>query len=379
MASNSGLYIHIPFCRKKCSYCHFYSTSRLELRPDYIKALILEMSRDHSAFGTFDTIYFGGGTPSLLDIPDIDAILSAILRSLPIAPHPEITVELNPADRDISWFQALRNLGVNRLNIGIQSLDDSDLSFLGRRHTSDEALAAIDHAQAAGFENVGFDLIYNLPGQTITSWKKTLNRALSYCPAHLSCYELTVEEGTPLAMRYEKHELALPDEARQGDFFELTSDYLREAGYLHYEVSNFARAESFLSRHNCKYWNRTPYLGLGPSAHSYLGGIRRWNDASLDGYLAALFSGETPPGGEETLTGDQMRLEDLFLGLRTREGIDFRRFMDRHDYDLRERRKDMITGMIREGHLNPDGEGVRPTAKGFAVADRLALMLFNGR
>ena len=336
------------------------------------------MSWDYSAFGTFDTIYFGGGTPSLLDARDVDAILSAVHRSFPITSHPEITIEINPADRDISWFRALRRLGVNRLNIGIQSLDDGDLSFLGRRHTSDEAVAAIDLSATAGFENVGFDLIYSLPGQTLPSWQKTLDRAVSCRPAHLSCYELTIEKGTPLAMRYEQHELTRPDETRQGDFFEFTSSYLQQAGYLHYEVSNFARKEAFLSRHNRKYWDRTPYLGLGPSAHSYLRETRRWNDASLESYLAALSSARTPPGGEETLTADQMRLEDLFLGLRTREGIDLRTWMERYGYDLREKRTEMIADMIREGCLTFDGNRIRPTCKGFAVADRLAVMLFNG-
>ena len=376
--NNSGLYIHIPFCVRKCSYCHFYSESRLDLLPDYVRALALEMSGGHSDFGTFDTIYFGGGTPSLLDIAAIDAILDAVRNFFPIASDPEITFEINPADRDISWFRSLRKLGVNRLNLGIQSLDDSDLTFLGRRHSSDQARTAIDLSMAAGFENVGLDLIYNLPGQTLGSWEKTLANALSFHPAHLSCYELTIEEGTPLAVRYDQNELVRPDEARQGDFFELTSRYLREAGYLHYEVSNFARAEIFLSRHNRKYWDRTPYLGLGPSAHSYLRETRWWNDASLEGYLAALFTGKKSPGGNETLTADQMLLEDLFLGLRTREGIDFRVFMDRYRYDLRDRRGVMITDMIREGYLIIDDESIRPTDKGFAVADRLALMLFNG-
>jgi oxygen-independent coproporphyrinogen-3 oxidase len=170
----------------------------------------------------------------------------------------------------------------------------------------------------------------------------------------------------------------LPDDTRQWEFFQLTSDYLQQAGYIHYEVSNFARGEAFVSRHNRKYWDRTPYLGLGPSAHSYFQRRRWWNHASLDRYLSALASGRLPVSGEETLTNDQMRLEDLFLGLRTRKGIDFKTFIDRYGYDLQDRRKEMIADMVREGCLTLDGYGIRPTLKGLALADRLAVMLNDG-
>jgi oxygen-independent coproporphyrinogen III oxidase len=262
VSAKPGLYIHVPFCKGKCRYCHFYSSTELHFIPSYLDALDTEMAlyKDFPAInggdtpqdrgradgtqGIFDTIYFGGGTPSLLDISAFARILNSVARNFKISSDCEITVEVNPADQDPSWYKSLNALGVNRLNLGIQSFDDDILRFLGRRHTAAEAVAAIETAALAGFGNVGLDLIYGIPGQNLASWEKTLEKALSFKPAHLSCYELTIEENTPLARLHMENAFSLPNDDLQWDFFRTTSAYLTGHGYTHYEVSNFSRREA---------------------------------------------------------------------------------------------------------------------------------------
>ncbi|MDD5167691.1 MAG: coproporphyrinogen-III oxidase family protein, partial [Syntrophales bacterium] len=228
LSDNPGLYIHVPFCIRKCRHCHFYSIDKIELIPDFIKALQKEMYLSGTDFKSvpelpFDTIYFGGGTPSLLDSSQFETILSTIRRHYCIAPHPEITVEINPADRDTAWFRGLRQAGVNRLNIGVQSFDDRILRFLGRRHSAAESITSIETAAKTGFDNIGLDLIYGIPGQSLSLWQKTLAKALSFHPAHLSCYEFSIEEDTPLMMNYKRGDFVMPDEDRQWDLFRITS------------------------------------------------------------------------------------------------------------------------------------------------------------
>jgi len=396
LPEHAGLYIHIPFCKGKCNYCHFYSSNHLELIKPYIKALLHELrlyksfpqspGKSREAGGAVDagahicdTIYFGGGTPSLLDTSDFELILEGLDEHFQISPDSEITVELNPADRDLSWFKALKSLGINRLNLGTQSFDDDILRFLGRRHTVAEATASIETAVKAGFENIGLDLIYGIPGQDLASWVQTLSKALTFIPAHLSCYELSIEEGTPLSRKHQNGDFSLPDEDLQWDFFRTTSEVLVNAGYVHYEVSNFARDASLASRHNQKYWHHTPYLGLGPAAHSFSNDKRWWNVDSVTDYIDRLSSGLTPVAGSEHLTRDQLCLETLFLGLRMRRGLDIHRLKEQYDYDLLKTNQALVGKLVSEGFITYENGLLQTTLKGFAIADRLAVSLWEGR
>ena len=240
-SKQAGLYIHIPFCLSKCGYCSFYSIKSLDLIPEFIDALKKEIKAYSKLFKTFDTIYIGGGTPSLLTIQQLKTIFKTINKSYKIDPHAEITMEVNPGDVSLEYFQALRSLGINRLNIGVQSFDDNILKFLGRRHNSAEAVSAIYDSRKAGFDNIGIDLIYGIHDQKIPLWKKTIQQALSYAPEHISCYQLSLETGTPLHKEYARQGINLPTEKEQLIFFQTTADKLENAGYIHYEVSNFAR------------------------------------------------------------------------------------------------------------------------------------------
>jgi oxygen-independent coproporphyrinogen-3 oxidase len=371
-----GLYLHIPFCLKKCGYCSFYSVEDLSAMPAILAALSKEMAIYSGKFDRFDTLYIGGGTPSLLDLNDLEKLLLTIDSLFPFTPDREFTVEVNPSDVDPAYFAALRSLGVNRLNIGVQSFDDRILSYLGRRHNSIEAGAAVTAAQEAGFDNIGLDLIYSIPGQDLSVWIDTLNRALTFEVAHLSCYQLTMEKGTPLSDRLKNGGELLPSEGLQRDFFMETSELLESAGYIHYEVSNFARGLHRISRHNRKYWNHSPYLGLGPSAHSFHSGIRWWNHRSVARYIAEIEAGKMPVESSEQLTREQLRLEALFLGLRTSQGIHLADFTFRFQCDLVAEKKEGIEKLSEDGLVTIEQGILRPTRSGLAVADGIASLLY---
>ena len=289
MTALPGLYIHIPFCIRKCAYCGFYSVTDLTRIPDFLAALRREMNLNKGVYREFDTVYIGGGTPSVLAAADLERLIGDIRTAFTITSDAEITLEANPGDITAGLLATLRRAGVNRLNIGCQSFDDETLAFLGRRHQSRQALEAIRLARDAGFDNLGIDLIYGLPGPSgnaFAVWLDTLRTTLSLHPEHLSCYQLTVEADTPLAALRQEGRIIFPDDDLQAQYFFRTAEILEEAGYRHYEVSNFARGDRFHSRHNSKYWDHSPYLGLGPAAHSFDGRQRRWNHRSLDSLSA---------------------------------------------------------------------------------------------
>jgi oxygen-independent coproporphyrinogen-3 oxidase len=369
-----GLYIHVPFCKRKCSYCNFYSVTTLSDIPEYIKAILEEISLYAYEFKFFDTIYIGGGTPSLLSCDALSEILTQVRNTFTIAADAEITVEVNPADAHSHFLTSLRRTGANRLNLGIQSFDESILRFLDRRHTPKQALQSIAQARAAGFENIGLDLIYGIPDQSPFSWKDALSQALSFDPEHLSCYQLSMEGDTPLGRRYQNSSFALPDEDEAFELFMTTSDILEDAGYLHYEVSNFARDESCKSRHNQKYWHHIPYLGIGPAAHSFSGQGRWWNHRSIKQYMLDILEGRRPVEGSEQLTISQKRLETCFLGLRTGEGIPMQHFSEQQNTPQPEKRK-ILDELVRQGLIVIRDGLLKPTRRGLAVADRLALIL----
>ena len=369
-----GLYIHIPFCLVKCPYCNFYSETNLSTIPDFLNALQKEMKLVRSQSNRYDTVYIGGGTPSVLNPEQLHRLLNNIRNHFILSPDPEITMEVNPADLDASFLESLKSSGINRLNIGIQSFEQMTLEFLGRRHSSPQAISAIEFSRKAGFENLGLDLIYGVPGQKMKSWMTTLSQALVFAPEHLSCYQLTVENNTPFGVRLQKGEFHLPGEDLQHDFFMKTSAILEDAGYIHYEVSNFAKGEKFTSRHNQKYWDHSPYLGLGPAAHSFSGNQRRWNHQSLSSYIADLTAGKLPILGTETLTLEQLRLEALALGLRTSKGVNLKNYAEDYQYDLFSLKRKILARLQEEGLLVIQNGFLRPTRAGLAVADGLALI-----
>lgn len=399
----AGLYIHVPFCLSKCRYCSFYSISSVHLIPEFVKAVIREMAfyasplsfprkresrkplkrldsrllgndAEGKFFRGFDTIYIGGGTPSLLSFQQIEDILTAVNRNFNINRQAEVTLEVNPGDVSLDYFQQLRKRGINRLNIGIQSFNDSLLKFLGRRHTAQEAIAAMGAASQAGFDNIGIDLIYGVYGQDMKTWKETLNNALSFSPEHLSCYQLSLDGKTPLYKQYRKESLQPPAENEALDFFITTSRILTNAGYLHYEVSNYARTDSLKSRHNMKYWRHAPYLGMGPAAHSFLDSRRWWNKADVKAYLSEIGEGKKPVDKLESLSTEQLALEALFLSMRTKDGIHLREYKNRFGADLLVDKKQVIDELTGNGLLELKDGRLQPTLAGMAVADSLALM-----
>lgn len=369
-----GLYIHIPFCQSKCPYCDFYSSTSVSAIPRLLEGLFKEMEMFRHRFHPFDTIYLGGGTPSLLTPQQLETILVRVGKNFDLKPDPEITIETNPADLNRSFLRSVREIGVNRILVGVQSFDERVLNFLGRRHSVHQALLGLEAAREAGFENIGMDLIYGAPGQEVDSWLHTLKQALVFGPEHLSCYQLTLEPETPLGKRRLLGEFSVPEEALQYEFFIKTSEFLEDAGYLHYEVSNFAKRIEYVSRHNSKYWDHSPYLGLGPSAHSFDGVQRWWNHGSLEPYLDGVDKGELPIEGKEALTMEQLRLEALYLGLRTKKGIDLSDFHRRYACDLWGEKKELMRRLEEEGFVSLRNGHLSPTRKGFAIADSLACL-----
>ncbi len=369
-----GLYIHIPFCLSKCHYCDFYSSTSISAVPDFLDALFKEMEMYRPRFHSFDTVHIGGGTPSLLSPQHLENILIKVRENFNLLSNTEITIETNPADLNRSFLESMRERGISRINIGVQSFDEKVLGFLGRRHSVKQAVSSVGDSRKAGFHDMGLDLIYGVPGQDIESWLDTLKQAVAFSPEHLSCYQLTLEAKTPLGIRAQAGEFPVPGEELQHEFFIKTSQFLEVAGYLHYEVSNFARGKEHTSRHNQKYWDHSPYLGLGPAAHSFQCNQRWWNHRSLDQYLAAINTGNLPVEETETLTVEQLRLEALYLGLRTRKGISLQDFQKEYHYDLLAEKEKILSKLEEEGFVSIQDGTLYPTQIGLAVADSLSLI-----
>ena len=373
-SESAGLYVHVPFCRSKCAYCDFYSITDHGTVNAWLEALSLEMGMYRGFAPAFDTVYVGGGTPSCLPPGRLEELLRLVRCAFPVVAGAETTVEVNPGDVDAAFLDRLRGAGCNRLSIGVQSFDAGVLAFLGRRHSAREALAAIEAGRRAGFENLSVDLIYGVPGQSLDLWRRTLKIAIAFVPEHLSCYELTVERGTPLHRRLEAGRMAPLGEEEGFLFFEETSTFLEDSGYVHYEVSNFARAESLISRHNHGYWDHSPYLGLGPAAHSFRGNRRWWNHRDVGRYVHDARSGKRPVAGGEELSQEELRTEALYFGFRTKRGIHGPAFRQRYGLDLFRAQEAALRGMRDEGLIRLDGEVLSPTRRGLALADRLCLL-----
>jgi putative oxygen-independent coproporphyrinogen III oxidase len=371
-----GLYLHIPFCSRICPYCDFsVLTGGEAARRGFVASLRreIELWADHgSPFDQpFDTVYFGGGTPSALAPEELGSILESLGHHLEIAPDAGLFLEANPEDVTVEALGSWRRLGFTTLSLGVQSFDPQDLAFLGRRHTPEQARQAVELALGAGFATVSLDLIFGLPGQSEAGWSRQLDTAAALGTQHLSCYQLTFHEGTPFGFRRDRGELDEMAEDDQARFFHRAHQRLAAAGLAAYEVSNFARAPEHRSRHNQKYWHHVPYLGLGPSAHSFDGKKRWWNVRKMKGWQAQLAQGEKPIEDSETLTPQQTALEMLMLGLRTVEGVDLERVHRRTGIDLAARNAERLVVLEREGLLRQEGERLVPTLRGLAVADGL--------
>ena len=328
---NAGLYIHIPFCLKKCPYCDFYSITDTSLQPAFMDALASEMRMTRGGTLPFDTLYMGGGTPSVLDAKAVGRIIKTARQSYEILSDAEITLEVNPGTVTPEQLSMYRCSGVNRINIGVQSFNPDHLSCLGRIHSGRDASVAVNWAQKAGFKNIGLDLIYGIPNQTKKSWLMDLKLAVEFEPQHLSCYMLSFEPGTPLYRNRQEGRLKPLAEPKVCELFETTLEFLRDHGYVQYEISNFARetidksgfknSEVNRSKHNVKYWKFVPYIGLGPSAHSFLEPKRYWNCTDVKKYIQYLEAGKLPLAGEERLSVEQFMIEAIYLGLRQTNGI----------------------------------------------------------
>jgi oxygen-independent coproporphyrinogen-3 oxidase len=383
-----GLYLHVPFCSAICPYCDFsVLKAGVPARKRFVEHLIAEVAlaaREWKDPRPFDTVYLGGGTPSLLPAEDLERVLVACRAHLSFA-TPWIFLEANPEDVTAEACATWRDLGVRTLSLGVQSFSDEALRFLGRRHRAEQAQAAVEAAQAAGFDTVSVDLIFGLPGQTAEAWRRELAAAVALEPAHLSCYQLTIHARTRFGVAAKRGQLSEMPEGEQAVLFELTHSLLADAGYSAYEVSNFARSRDHESRHNRKYWDHTPYLGLGPSAHSLavanasaLPAARRWwNELRTPRWESRVAAGERPVEAEESLGPKALATEAVMLGLRTTAGIDLDGFTSLYGVDLLAANDALVARLVAEGHLvvraSPEGDRwLAPTVTGLAVADGMA-------
>ncbi|KGN95265.1 radical SAM family heme chaperone HemW [Porphyromonas gulae] len=373
----TGLYIHIPFCATRCSYCDFYSQTNSALRSEYIQALIAEMSiRRTEVADTIGTLYFGGGTPSLLSPQEIGRIIEQAYKLFSFSSDVEITLEANPDDLNTGYVQELRTLPINRISMGAQSFHDEDLHFLNRRHNARQVYEAVDTCRKAGLTNLSIDLIYGLPGQTPARWQENISAVLALAPPHLSAYHLIYEEGTPLTRLLHAGKVREVDEEVSLEFFRMLREQLTRAGYEHYEISNFARA-GYHSRHNSSYWQDTPYLGLGPSAHSFDGWrTRRCNPSDISRYIASMAAGK-PLFTEEILTDNDRYNEVIMTRLRTARGLSPNQVGYLFGKESAERCIRTAAPFIRDGLLHEETDGrIRLTEKGIFLSDRIISEFF---
>ncbi|MFA6367264.1 MAG: radical SAM family heme chaperone HemW, partial [Bacteroidales bacterium] len=327
----SGLYIHIPYCKQRCIYCDFYSSATREDKKTYIECLIKEFEQRKSELTQkIETIYFGGGTPSILTKDELSFLLTNILKQSELFNLSEITLEANPENLTFDYLEFLKkNTPINRLSIGIQSFNNQDLKILGRKHSAEEAIKAVKASQELGLDNISIDLMFNLPNMTKEKWLKNLQTAINLNIQHISAYSLTVEEGTMLHTLIDKQKLTLPTEKQQIEQFDLTIEFLTKNGFEHYETSNYASLKvndewlmvnGWRSKHNSSYWNNTPYLGLGASAHSFDGEERSWNISDLKEYISRIKNNQ-PLSEKETLTEKDKYNEYILVGTRIKEGL----------------------------------------------------------
>ncbi len=375
-ALEAGLYLHVPFCRAKCPYCDFYSLPEaLSLVPDYLKALKREIAlwAGEVADYCFITFYVGGGTPSLLP-PEFYAALFEALGAFLHLELQELTLEANPEGLSLERLKAYKQIGFNRLSLGAQSLDPKGLCVLGRRHGVADVKHAVCLAREAGFENLSLDLIFAWPGQDLVGLAKELEALMDLAPEHVSCYELTLEPYTPLAQQVASGRLSLPPEETVVEMYALIQETLLRHGLFRYEISNYARA-GYQCRHNRFYWERRPFLGLGPAAASHVGEVRYKNSEDLAAYLQALSQGGLPPREEDVLPKEAAFREAVVLGLRLIEGVSATELKERFGLDLSSYYGQELESLLNQGFLSWQGDRLRLTPKGLLVASQIQARL----
>lgn len=374
----AGVYVHIPFCKRKCIYCDFYSIASSRLSDRYVKAVGMEAQlRGQEIAGIpVKTLYIGGGTPSVLSFEQLSVLIDGLRAAIDLSHVEEFTVEVNPDDVTHEFAEQLLKLGVNRVSMGVQSLVDEELVFLNRRHDAKEAMKAYSDLQSAGFNNISIDLIYGIPGQTLDMWKYTLEKALSLQAKHVSCYNLSYEEGTMLHKLRETGRVTECDDNTCVEMYDMLVDMLDGAGYEHYEISNFAMP-GFYSRHNSGYWDKTPYLGLGASAHSYDGNMRRYNPDNVKLYVESLENDVVVCVGEQESV-DEKYDEDVMLRLRTSRGIDSEWIKSIYGKAYSDYFVNAIRSFVDSGLVIKDGSRYRLSRNGVMLSDMIMRELMRG-
>lgn len=372
----AGVYLHIPFCKQACHYCNFFFSTSTRLKNDFLAALLKEIGlrKDYPGNEIIETIYFGGGTPSLLSQSEVESIMVTLRENFQIAPDAEVTFETNPDDIIVESLEVWKNIGINRLSIGVQSFFEEDLQWMNRAHNAEQAIRSIKLAQSKGFHNLTIDLIYGSPDLTDEKWAHNVQTAIQLRIPHLSCYALTVEPRTALDDMIKKKKSPPVDSEAQARQFLLLMDWLAAAGYEHYEISNFALPGK-RSRHNSSYWQGKKYLGLGPSAHSFNGVSRQWNIANNVQYIKALSEGQIP-FEIETLTTTQQLNEYLMTSLRTMEGVNLAVLEKRFGADTKDVVVKSAQKFLAEGLIKSDEGSFRLTTQGKLFADGIASDLF---
>ncbi len=369
----AGIYLHIPFCRQACSYCDFYFVTKIDRISDFVESICAEI-RSSSFDEPISTVYFGGGTPSRLPMTDLARIIDTLRQRFDLSAVEEITLEANPDDVRPDSLAAMKSLGITRLSLGVQSFQPERLRFMNRAHTAEQAHQCLDWVNEAGFETWTADLIYGNPGQSLDELDADIDDLLRHQPPHVSAYALTIEPRTRLGKQMELGKLTEVDDSVVAAHMERVSHRLNAAGLARYEVSNFARP-GHESKHNARYWTHTPYLGLGPAAHSF-DGARRWSNVrDLAAYVAS--GGLAVAVDLETLTTTQMAEERLMMGLRTREGLTRTELRERYRYGLGAGQEGVIREMVAQGWMDEDTKHIRLTESGYPLADAITLRLIS--
>ena len=373
----AGIYLHIPFCKRKCAYCDFYSVVSIKYKDDFVNAICkeIELRKNYLNGEKVQTIYFGGGTPSLLEKSDLEKILNQIYKYFNVEQNNEITLESNPDDLSKEYINEISKLGINRLSIGIQSFDEEDLKLMRRRHSAQQAEMSVKFAQDQGFENISVDLIYGLPKLTSERWKENIEKALSLNIQHISAYHLTIEPKTLFHKYYQDQKINLPTEDESLYQFKLLKDLTAQNGFLHYEISNFAK-EGFISLHNTNYWMNVKYLGLGPSAHSYNLTSREWNIRNIHAYMEGIFQGKLE-NETEILTKKEKYNDFLITSLRTMWGLNTEIIKNNFGASYEKIFIDKSKRFIDQNLLTKFKNSYKLTEKGIFISDSIISSLMD--
>lgn len=365
----AGIYIHIPFCKQRCNYCAFYSSTLYNIKEEYADAVCKELQtrRDYVKGEEIKTIYFGGGTPSTLPIELLQKICDTIYTNYTVCDNAEVTIECNPDDLTEEFLAKLRSLPFNRISMGVQSFDDRQLKRLGRRHNADKARQAVNNARMAGYDNISIDLMFALPGSTAEEWEQTIEEAISLQPEHISAYNLMYEDDTPLHRALQRGDFEELSEEENVEQFQMLISKMKEAGYRHYEISNFAKP-GCESRHNSSYWNDTAYIGCGAAAHSYDGNSREWNIADIKEYIKGMASGARNYEIEH-LTEEERYNDTILTRLRTADGIPLTWMKNKFSQRLNSYMLNAAKKHIEYGNIKKTDEMLSLTEKGIFISD----------